>query len=283
MYKNILIAGLNSYIGVNVENYLINKDEGVKVTTFDTYDSKHLEKSFEGFDTVFHVAGIAHVSADKSKEELYYKINRDMAVETAKKAKHDGVKQFIFMSSIIVYGDVDNINKDTNESPVDFYGKSKLMAEEGICGLESDDFKVVIIRPPMIYGKGSKGNYPKLSKLASLTPIFPKVQNTRSMLHIDNLCELIYLIIKNEASGHFYPQNKEVVNTSELVKQIAICRGRKVILVPGFNNIIAYARKKIKLLNKMFGDLAYETEMSNHFQYSYCVVDFKESINRTEK
>ena len=167
-------------------------------------------------------------------KELYYKVNRDLAIEIAKKAKREGVKQFIFMSSIIVYGSSGRIgerkiiDKDTKPSPVDFYGDSKLQAEKGLRALESDIFKVVILRPPMIYGKGSKGNYPKLSKAARVLPIFPDIDNERSMLHIDNLCEFIKLMIDNEESGVFFPQNKEYVKTSEMVKLIADVQGRKV-------------------------------------------------------
>ena len=119
-------------------------------------------------------------------------------MDTARKAKEDGVSQFIFMSSIIVYGNEGQkgiINQNTKENPADFYGRSKLMAEEGLKVLEDENFKVAVIRPPMIYGKDSKGNYPRLSKMAKKLPFFPYVANQRSMLHIDNLCELIYLII----------------------------------------------------------------------------------------
>lgn len=191
------------------------------------------EHDFSIYDVVLHVAGIAHVSTDPSKEQQYYKVNRDLAIEVAEKAKQEHVKQFIFTSSIIVYGDGSHINKkriidkNTKPQPSNFYGNSKLQAEKGISLLESDDFKVVIIRPPMIYGKGSKGNYPKLASYARKLPIFPDIDNERSMLHIDNLCEFIRLIIKNEERGFFFPQNIEYVKTSELVKRIADVYGKK--------------------------------------------------------
>ena len=159
--KKVLITGAGSYIGGRVEEWLLAKQEGIEVTVYDTMDKDFLQKSFHGFDTIFHVAGIAHVSADPKKEPLYYKVNCDLAVDTARKAKEDGVSQFIFMSSIIVYGNEGQkglINQYTREKPVDFYGRSKLMAEEGLKPLADEKFKVAIIRPPMIYGKESKGN-----------------------------------------------------------------------------------------------------------------------------
>lgn len=126
---------------------------------------------------MFHAAGIAHVSSDPKMEEIYYNVNCDLTIETAKKAKADGVKQFIFMSSIIVYGDSNGkkivIDENTIPMPSNFYGNSKLQAEKGLKPLGSDNFKVAILRPPMIYGKGSKGNYPKLAKVAQKLPFFP--------------------------------------------------------------------------------------------------------------
>lgn len=283
--KKVLITGANSYIGTNVEKWLLSKGEEIDITTYDTMDESFLRKSFQGFDTVFHVAGIAHVSADPSKEELYYKINCDLAVDTAKIAKEAGVSQFIFMSSIIVYGNEGQnaiITHNTKENPIDFYGKSKLLAEEGLKPLADEKFKVAIIRPPMIYGKDSKGNYPRLAKLARKLPIFPKVPNKRSMLHIDNLCELVYLIIKNNVGGTFYPQNTEYVNTSALVKEIAGCHKRPMVLVGGFAWLIKGLSNRVPLLRKVFGDMAYDKEMSKHFENAYCVTDFKTSVRLTE-
>lgn len=283
--KKVLITGAGSYIGTKVENWLLSKNEGIEITTYDTMEKDFLEKSFHGFDTVFHVAGIAHVSADPAKEELYYKINRDLAIDTAKKAKADGVGQFIFMSSIIVYGNEGQkgvIDRNTQENPADFYGRSKLEAEQGLHPLEDDSFKVAIIRPPMIYGKNSKGNYPRLAKMAKKLPVFPMVENQRSMLHIDNLCELIYLVIKNGVGGTFYPQNAEYVNTSKLVKEIATCHGKPMLLIRGFGWLIRPLSRKIGILRKVFGNMAYEKELSKHFENAYCIADFKESIRRTE-
>jgi len=283
--KKVLITGAKSYIGTRVEKWLLFKSEGIEITTYDTMDEDFLQKSFSGFDVVFHVAGIAHVSADPTKEDLYYRINCDLAIDTAKKAKEDGVSQFIFMSSIIVYGNEGQkgiIDQNTKENPVDFYGRSKLLAEEGLKPLAEDGFRVAIIRPPMIYGKDSKGNYPRLAKMARTLPLFPDVSNKRSMLHIDNLCELIYLIIKNNAGGMFYPQNAEYVNTAALVKEIALCHGKPMVLIKGFAWLIKILSRRINLLRKVFGDMAYDKEMSHHFENTYCVVDFKESVRLTE-
>ncbi|HHU72340.1 MAG TPA: NAD-dependent epimerase/dehydratase family protein, partial [Clostridiales bacterium] len=216
---------------------------------------------------------------------LYYKVNRDLTIETAKKAKEEGVKQFIFMSSIIVYGDSGKhrrvIDRNTVPRPSNFYGNSKLQAEEGIKGLEDESFRIVILRPPMIYGKGSKGNYPKLSMAAQKLPLFPDIDNERSMLHIDNLCEFIRLIIDNDERGLFFPQNQEYVKTSEMVRVIAEAHGKSIKLTKIFNPIIKMIYG-IGIVNKVFGNLVYEMSMSEYGKGKYRVRGFRESIKLTE-
>ena len=284
--KNILITGKNSYIGTSLENWLMREPDKYKVDTVDMKDGSWKEKDFSQYDVVFHVAGIAHVSSDPKMEDLYYKVNRDLTIETAEKAKAEGVKQFVFMSSIIVYGDSSSskrvIDRNTVPTPSNFYGNSKLQAEEGIKHLESDDFKIVVLRPPMIYGKGSKGNYPRLANMAKKIPVFPDIDNERSMLHIDNLCEFIKIMIVYEETGLYFPQNREYVKTSELVKTIAEVHGKKIIMTKVFNPVLRMMFG-IGIVNKVFGNLVYEKSMSDYDKANYRIRTFKESIELTEK
>lgn len=286
--KRILITGADSYIGTSFEKWVSKRSETYSVDTVDMVDGTWKEKSFSGYDVVFHVAGIAHVSTDPKMEDIYYKVNRDLTIETARKAKAEGVKQFIFMSSIIVYGDSSNINRkrvidiNTVPYPANFYGKSKLQAEDGLRLLEADVFKIVNLRPPMIYGRGSKGNYPKLVKFALKLPVFPDVDNQRSMLHIDNLCELIRLIIDNEERGLFFPQNAEYVKTSEMVRLIAQTHGKKIRLTRVFNPLLMLLGRFSGLVNKAFGNLVYSKDMSEYHE-KYQINDLPDSILLTEK
>jgi UDP-glucose 4-epimerase len=284
--KRILITGKDSYIGTSLENWLGKNPDKYIVNTVDMKESSWKENDFSEYDAVLHVAGIAHVSSDPKMENVYYKVNRDLTIETAKKAKAEGVRQFIFMSSIIVYGDSSSvkrvIDRETVPTPSNFYGNSKLQAEKGIAGLESDEFKIVILRPPMIYGKGSKGNYPRLAKMAKKIPVFPDIDNERSMLHIDNLCEFIRLMIEDEASGLFFPQNEEYVKTSELVVLIAGAHGKKVKLVRAFNSLLRMLGLRVGLINKVFGNLVYEKSMSE-YKHDYQIRNLHESIELTEK
>src|SRR5699024_7946352 len=186
------------------------------------------ETDFSTYDSVFHVAGIAHNSSNPKLEDKYFQVNRNLTIEVAKKVKSDGVTQFIFMSSIIIYGTKNEfIDENTKPDPDNYYGESKIQAEQGILPHQDEKFNVAIIRPPMRYGKGSKGNYPLLSKLAQITPIFPDYDNQRSMLHIDNLIEFIRLLIDNDDFGIFFPQNEEYVKTSNMVRTISEVHGKK--------------------------------------------------------
>ncbi|MBK5240800.1 MAG: NAD-dependent epimerase/dehydratase family protein [Clostridium sp.] len=285
--KKILITGANSYIGISLMSLLEKYSDKYSVDELDMKDDSWKASDFSKYDVVFHVAGIAHVSTDPKMEDLYFKVNRDLTIETAKKAKKDGVKQFIFMSSIIIYGESRNVNErriideNTVPKPSNFYGESKLQAENGIKPLENDDFKIVILRPPMIYGKGSKGNYPKLSKAAQKLPVFPDIDNQRSMLHIDNLCEFTRLMIVNEESGVFFPQNSEYVKTSEMVKLIAQAHGTKIKLTNIFNPLLNLVGPKISIFNKVFGNLVYAQSLSD-YKENYRIFDLRQSIIATE-
>ena len=293
--KKVLITGANSYIGTSFDNYVKENYAGeLQVDTVDMIDGSWREKDFSGYDTVFHVAGLAHADVGNVSEEVkkkYYAINTDLTIETAKKAQAEGVGQFVFMSSIIVYGESAGIGKqrvitkDTPLTPANFYGDSKVKAEEGIRKLDDESFKVVILRPPMIYGKGSKGNYPLLAKMARKLPVFPDIRNERSMLYVGNLCEFICLIIKNEERGVFYPQNSEYVRTSDMVKAIAETHNKKVHLVKIFNPVLRLlgilGEKPSRLVNKAFGNMVYEKSLSK-YKEMYRVYALCDSIYLTE-
>lgn len=290
--KRILITGANSYIGTSFENYIKERfPNQYTVDTVDMIGGSWREKSFSGYDAVFHVAGIAHSDSGKisvEKEKMYYEVNTNLTIESAKKAKVDGVKQFIFMSSAIVYGDSAPIGrkkvitKDTPLSPANCYGDSKVQAEKGIQLLADDSFKVVILRPPMIYGQGSKGNYPLLSKFAQKLPQFPNVQNERSMLYIGNLVEFVRLMIENEESGVFFPQNAQYTSTSQMVKAIANSHGRNIRLVKGCTLALKALSHLTGLVNKAFGNLSYDMSLSE-YKENYRLFTLEDSIRQTEQ
>ncbi len=279
--KKILITGKNSYIGTSFEKWMEQYPQDYQIDTLDVHGDAWKDVDFSPYDVVFHVAGIAHADVGKVTEagkKLYYAVNTELTLAVANKLKEttkDGRKrQFIFMSSIIVYGENSSIRSkrvitpDTLPEPANFYGDSKLKADQGLISLQTDLFQVVILRPPMIYGKGSKGNYQQLVKLALKLPVFPDIPNERSMLYIENLTEYICRIIDEEKTGIFFPQNKEYVRTSYLVREIAQAHGKKIYLFKWLNwavYLLSYFPGKIgKLVNKAFGNLVYEKNISKY-------------------
>ena len=290
MSYRILITGADSFIGTSCERYLAKWPEKYIVDTIDMTDLKWQEKSFRGYDVVFHVAGIAHQDTRELTEAaqlMYRKVNCDLAIETAKKAKAEGVKQFIYMSSMIVFGVSGKVGKtrmidaDSRPAPVNYYGRTKLAAEEGIQPLADDSFRVVIMRPPMIYGQGCKGNYPRMSGFVKKAKLFPKVRNCRSMLYIENFAEFLRLVIENGEAGVFYPQNEQYTNTSEMVKLIAEANGRRMVLLPGLGWLVWLAGRFDGTINKVFGSLSYDRELSK-YKENYCIYSLEESVRRTE-
>jgi UDP-glucose 4-epimerase len=279
--KKILITGANSYIGTSFEKWVAQWPDRYVVDTLDMMDGSWKESDFSGYDSVFHVAGIAHVKETKKITELYYKVNRDLAYEVAKKAKDDGVKHFVFLSTMSVYGiERGIITKETKPYPKNNYGKSKLEAEELISELEDNNFKIAVLRPPIVYGKGCKGNYPRLAKLALKLPLFPEIKNQRSMLFIDNLSEFVKIVIDRKTSGVLWPQNMQYVCTTNLVRYIANLHCKKIRTTKLFNPILRFM--KVSIVNKLFADLIYDMEMSKHIEYLYCISDFEKSIIESE-
>ena len=282
--KNILITGAGSYVGESVRKYILAKDSLYRIDTVDTMDDNWKKADYTKYEVVFHVAGIAHVNADPKMEPLYYKLNRDLTIEVAKYAKAAGVKQFIFMSSQIVFHESQSLKAEvltaeTKPAPNGFYGDSKLQAENGLHELESEDFKVCILRPCMIYGLNAKGNFSRLAKLACKTPVFPEWHNKRSMLYIDNLAEFVKQAIERELEGTFYPQNRELVDTVEIIRFFAKEVGHKVWITRLFNPFVWLGSFILQPINKMFATYYYDPKMSK-MEFDYQLVSFEESLKK---
>ena len=284
--KRVLITGVGSYIGVNVENWLKKTPELFQVDSVDTFGENWKQADYSKYDVVYHVAGIAHVNADPKMEPLYYRVNRDLTIEIARYAKAAGVKQFIFMSSMIVFHESQKLGeemltKDTRPQPNGFYGDSKLQAENGLKDLVCDTFKVCILRPPMIYGPNSKGNFLRLGWLATKTPVFPAWHNKRSMLYVDNLSECVKQLILLEKSGTYYPQNRELADTVEIAQFFAKKYNHKMWVSRIFNPFVWLGSFFLQPLNKMFASYYYDPTMSK-YDFDYQIVSQAESFENLE-
>ena len=278
--KRVLITGANSYIGTNVERWLLKEPEKYHVETLDMKDPNWVNFDFSKFDVVFHVAGIAHSTPKKSEKDLYYRVNTQLTIETAKIAKEAGVKQFIFMSSMIVYSSKERvITKDTKPNPDNFYGDSKLQSEIRLNKLSDKTFKIVVLRPPMIYGPNSKGNFPRLMSFARKSFIFPNFKNKRSMLYIDNLSNSIKYLIDSEVEGLFFPQNSEYMCTSEIVRETAKYLKKKIWFTRLFNPFIHLLRNRLTIINKVFSDSYYDLSISSNVINNNVVNNINSIIN----
>ena len=280
----VLITGAGSYVGESVRRYILSTSSDFEIDAVDTMNDAWKEADFSKYDVVYHVAGIAHVNADPKMEALYYMVNRDLTIEVAKHAKAAGVKQFIFMSSQIVFHESQSLKTEvltaqTKENPNGFYGDSKLQAELGIKPLEDENFKVCILRPCMIYGPNAKGNFPRLAKLASKVPLFPEWHNKRSILYIDNLAEFVKQAVIRELSGTFYPQNRELADTVEIIRYFAKANGHKVWITRLLNPFVWLGSFILQPINKMFATYYYDPEMSK-MDFDYQLVSFEESLKQ---
>ena len=283
---DVVITGGSGFVAGALRARLEEFPERYRVRAVSLRDAAWRREGFAGCDCVVHTAGIAHVTESPSMAEDYFRVNRDLTLETARRARADGVKQFIFLSSAIVYGDAAPagvrrvIGPDTPVQPSGAYGRSKLEAEQGLRTLEGEGFRVAVVRPPMVYGKGCKGNYNALSAMARKLPAFPRFENRRSVLYVENLAECLRLLIDGGAGGLYFPQDARVVSTAQIVAQIARARGRRIALLRGLNPLVRLLGRR-GMARRAFGDLVYDPAMST-LPEGYRRFDFESSIRRTE-
>jgi len=278
---NILVTGLNGFIANNIRNFSFFPSD-YSINFISLRDPEWKNKSFSKYDVIIHLAGVAHIKPNKRLQKSYYAINKDLTIEIAKKAKKDGVKQFIFMSSMIVYSSkLKLINYLTKPNPDNFYGKSKLYAENELLPLSEGNFIVSIVRSPMVYGLGNKGNLPKLIKIFKLLPFFPRISNRRSSIYIENLIFYFIQIINNKSPGYLYPQNKEYLSSLELYVMTRKIMNKPYFLTNIFNLPLKFLMFFIPSIRKIFGDFAFIPFNDNGISSSYQVYSFDESIKKT--
>ncbi|PAD40401.1 NAD-dependent epimerase/dehydratase family protein [Terribacillus sp. 7520-G] len=280
--KKILIIGKSSYIGTKFDEYIKESGGNYSIDFLSVRNNNWKIFDFSPYDVILHTAGLAHVRETEENKKHYYTINRDLVQSIASKSKSDGVRHFIFISSMSVYGiEEGTINRETIPKPKTNYGISKLQAEELLTKLETSTFRITILRPPMVYGRNCKGNYTRLSRLANYTLFFPKIDNRRSMIYIDNLSMWIKKVIDSGIYGIILPQNNDYINTSELVASIRKANNKYTCLVRVPKVLLKIF--KIKTLNKLFGNLIYEYEKDNELFKKIKMIDLKQTIELSEE
>ena len=284
--RNVLIAGQHSFIGTAVERRLAAFPGEYAATSLNMHGEDWKSFDFSPFDCVVHVAGIAHVSPKPELRPLYEAVNRDLAVACARRAREMGAKQFLYLSSAIVFGDAapageaGEITPETSPSPASAYGRSKLEAEHGLRALENERFRVALLRPMMAFGKGCKGNYNALAAMARRAPLFPDFPNRRGMVYIDDLAELIRRHIDEGTGGVFHPQTF-IASTADLARAVARAHGHRA-LFPRFLNGPVRMLGKSGTVRRAFGGFYYREDMADH-GFAPGTLSLEDCVARTEE
>lgn len=257
----ILLTGASGFIGSHFAQSAIS----YKIIPFSFHNDNINTLDLSSCDAVVHLAALVHqMNGADSKE--YERINVIQTLELAQKAKRDGIKQFIFMSTVKVYGEERDTayTEATPCHPQDDYGKSKLRAEQELQKLSDRHFKVSIIRTPIVYGAGVKGNIKNLINLIQKMPILPfgNTRNQRSMVYVGNLCALIVSVLEQRASGIFLACDDTSLSTSEFIHKIAVSLGKKLYLIqiPLFETAFQYLKPSFQ--QRFFGNLIVDNTLT---------------------
>lgn len=284
----VLISGKDSYIGDHIAGWLVNSNKvHFEVDFLDVRKPDWCMTDFSGYDAVVHVAGIVH-RKDITDPKIYDKVNTQLPYDVASKAKASGVKQFVFLSTMAVYGigkrlKGNYVDLTTPINPTSLYGKSKYNAEKKLKSLEDDNFILSIVRPPNVYGKGCKGGYIMgYTSIVEKLPIIPDAYSNvkQSVLYIDNLCEFIRLLLIDRESGIFLPQDDKAVSAVELMEAINNAKGLEKRKSQALG-IIAHLFSFTSIVVKGFGGIAYPQTASTYYDRDYIVVPFREAIKKT--
>jgi UDP-glucose 4-epimerase len=244
MNKGITIIGSDSFIaGKYIQKALTNNEPinlyGRRAKGFvhekiiDDFFKLNAD-DFADSEVLINFAAIVH-RPDNTDEALYKKINTDLPQHLAIEAQKAGIKHFVQMSTVAVYGNSETISENSEEKAETLYGQTKLEADKALLKMQSDDFKVSIIRPPMVYGGGNApGNLTRLIKfsLKGIPMPFKGVNNKRDFVHVQNLIDVLRLVIAEAVPGIIIPTDRQAVSTEEIIRLVKKHAKSSVRLMP---------------------------------------------------
>ena len=260
--KRILLTGANGFVG---SFFLKNYNDFYKIKKFSFLRDSFEDLNLDNIDIVIHCSALVHQMNGASWEQ-YYDVNVNQTAQLAKKAKRSGVKHFIFLSTVKVYGEEsDSPYKESSPTnPTDYYSASKVEAEDHLRNIEDNKFQIAIIRSPLIYGYGVKANFLSLVNLIKKVSILPlkNTKNKRSMVFVGNICFILNQIILLKKSGIFIPTDDNPLSTTELVKLISKCLNKKMFLVDiiFFETLLRII--KPSYYQRLFGSLFFDNSLT---------------------
>ena len=288
MTRNILITGKTGYIGNALEKFFIA--QGDRVERLSVRRQTWQEKDFSKFDVVIHLAALVHNNTPHARLTDYFKVNYELTKNLANLVKKAGVNKFIFLSTMSVYGEEGSltstvkINRYTKCNPTTYYGLTKYKAETMLEDLANNQFQVNIIRPPMVYGKNSPGNFSRLLKMSKINFIYPKISNQRSVIYIDDLVYHINQLIKYDGTTLTHPQNKDYMDTNQTLMLMRKFNDKKPYLLEiSYFKFLNKFLNKIGIIRKVYGNLVYDKDIDSKYNFEDKRSNFEDTIFKTIK
>lgn len=264
--KTLMITGASGFIG---SNFMKKYENEYNIISVCLIENKPEDLDYTGVDTILHLAALVH-QMKGAPEEKYFEVNTELTKRLAATAKEKGVHHFIFYSTVAVWGTHGYFEYDkvitlkTPLNPLTPYAKSKYNAEVILSELINDNFKVSILRPPMVYGKDCPGNMKRLEKLVEILPILPfgNNENKRTIVHIDKLLDETNKIIQNEKEGIFIPRDDKDMSIKDILEYIFREKNNKKILIELPKRGVELLHKiKPRVIESLYGSLSFREEI----------------------
>ena len=278
--KKIVVTGEHGALSVELATELRNRTDQ-PVENLGVRGNLWREFDFSEVGIIVHVAGL--IPGKNTRPEDFYRVNRDLTRELATKAKAEGVEQFLYLSSMSVYGIELSIEKgkgvvyaNTPCAPKEDYGKSKFEAEEALRSLEDETFRVAIIRVPSLYNVGRTAYLDRIKRFFDRYPRIPRAFEDRfkSILYTGNLYALIGLLIERNSRGIFCPDDGKI---SAVDLYSAMVPEKKTSRIFGLAARIFKWRPRVK---EYFGNCCYAEELTDLFGGAYRETDFRAAIRK---